>query len=83
MVKFKHQRLSDTGKPPTEEECSHLLVVDEESGQHASNKVPRHQKRRKAKAKETMPEEEIAARRLEMAVSQMEGTREEDGMDVD
>jgi hypothetical protein len=75
--------LSDTGKPPTEEEYAHLLTVDEESGQH-SNKAQRHvQKRRKAKAKETIPEEEIAARRLEMAVSQMEGTREEDGMDID
>jgi hypothetical protein len=76
--------LSDTGKPPTEEECVHLLIVDEESGQHAPKKASKNaQKRRKAKAKETVPEEEIAARRLEMAVIQMEGTREEDGMDID
>lgn len=83
FVKFKHQHLYDTGKPPTEEECSRFLAPDEEYKLHISKKM-KGQKRKRAKAKETLPEEEIAARRLELAVFRMQGPEdEEDNMDVD
>lgn len=81
-MKFKHQRLCDTGIPPSEEECARLLAPMEST----SKRPPRiPTKKKRAKARENMPEEEIAARRLELTVSQMamEGVGDDEVMDVD
>jgi hypothetical protein len=73
LMKFKHQRLSDTGVGPTDEDCATLLAPDDQYVKTISRKIPTApRERKKAKAKINMPEEEMAARRLELAVSRLE-----------
>ncbi|PVG00043.1 hypothetical protein CPB86DRAFT_783178 [Serendipita vermifera] len=81
LMKFKHQQLADTGVGPTEEECASLLVPDDQYAVHLSRKLPAGgYKKKRSKAKRALPEEEVAARRLELAVHRMEEDAE---MDVD
>lgn len=87
-MKFKHQRLLDTGKPPSIEECAQFLVPDESYQPFSGSR--RHDlmhkgKRKRARHKVALPEEEIAARRLERVVygSDPEDSRIGMGMDID
>ena len=84
-MKFKHQRLSDTGVGPTDEDCATLLAPDDQYMSAINRKIPTTARgRRKAKAKINMPEEEMAARRLELAVSRLEkGEDDDEYMEVD
>jgi hypothetical protein len=80
-MKFKHQQLADTGIGPTEEDCASLLVPDDQYAVHLSRKLPAGgYKKKRSKAKRALPEEEVVARRLELAVHRMEEDAE---MDVD
>jgi Lhr-like helicase len=87
-MKFKHQRLLDTGKAPTMEECAQFLVPDENYLPFAGSRrhdVVTKGKRKRAKHKVALPEEDIAAKRLERVVY---GSDHEDsvmgmGMDMD
>lgn len=84
LMKFKHQRLCDTGIAPTDEDCATLLAPDDQLTA-VNKKLPTTSRsdRRKAKVKSNMPEEEAAARRLELAVSRLEMEEESEYMDVD
>jgi len=84
-MKFKHQRLSDTGVGPTDEDCATLLTPDDQYMSATSRKLQTTARtnKKKAKAKVNMPEEELTARRLELAVSRLEMGKEDGYMEVD
>lgn len=83
-MKFKHQRLCDTGVGPTDEDCAALLAPDDQYITSVNRKLPTATRsdRRKAKSKNKIPEEEVAARRLELAVSRLE-LEEEEGEQIE
>ncbi|KAG8787839.1 tau 95 subunit of transcription factor TFIIIC [Serendipita sp. 397] len=72
LVKFKHQRLCDTGNAPEDEECTDFLLPDEEFLGVVRKYSTDRRQRKRSKAKGPDIEEEKVARRLERLVSRME-----------